>query len=139
MYLYVRMHMYKFQTLPTCSPAGLHQLDHSWVAHHWLPDLGLPQYTAAFERHLVDGRLLNVLTRKDYEKHLGVTRKFHQVSVLHGVELLRKLGFDKEVRDRPLTLWSPIRPYPPMLYFPNLAISARKNCRFSKIFHIFPK
>ena len=33
---------------------------------------------------------------------------------------------------------TPIRPYLPMRYFPKPAISARKNGRFSKIFHIFP-
>ena len=81
-----------------CSPSSIVQLDHTWVAHRWLSDLGLPQYTPSFERHLVCGRLLSVLTRKDLEKHLGIARKFHQVSLLHGIELLRRLGFDKEVR-----------------------------------------
>lgn len=81
---------------PDLSPSSLNQLDHTWVAHRWLPDLGLPQHTPAFERHLVDGRLLNALSRKEYEKYLGVTRKFHQVSIMHGVELLRRLGFDRE-------------------------------------------
>lgn len=72
-------------------------LDHTWVAHRWILDLGLPQYQSQFESNLVDGRILNILSKKDMEKHLSIHRKFHQVSVLHGVELLRRLSFDKEV------------------------------------------
>ncbi|XP_053379298.1 kazrin-like isoform X2 [Mercenaria mercenaria] len=79
-------------TCPKCS-----MLDHSWVAHKWLHDIGLPQFSPVFESNLVDGRMLNNLTRKDMEKHLEVHRKFHQSSILHAVQLLRKLGFDKEV------------------------------------------
>lgn len=72
-------------------------LDHSWVAHKWLHDIGLPQFSAVFESNLVDGRMLNNMSRKDMEKHLEIHRKFHQSSILHAVQLLRKLGFDKEV------------------------------------------
>ena len=72
-------------------------LDHTWVSHRFLPDLGLPQYSSHFEAQLVDGRLLNVLTKKDMEKYLGMQKKFHQTSVLYGVELLRRLKYDKEV------------------------------------------
>ncbi|XP_052759830.1 kazrin-like isoform X2 [Mya arenaria] len=79
-------------TCPKCS-----QLDHTWVAHKWLHDIGLPQFSPAFESNLVDGRMLSNLTRKDLEKHLNVHRKFHQSSILHSVQLLQKLGFDKEV------------------------------------------
>ncbi len=82
----------------------LSRLDHTWVAHRWLADIGLPQYSPGFEAQLVDGRLLNVLSRKDLERHLGVNRKFHQASLLHGVELLRRLDFDKEVYITQLTL-----------------------------------
>lgn len=73
------------------------RLDHTWVAHRLLPDLGLPQYCLYFEEQLVDGRLLSVLTRKDLEKHLCIQRKFHQASLLHAIELLRRVNFDKEV------------------------------------------
>lgn len=72
-------------------------LDATWVAHRWLPSLGLPQHSEAFNRQMVDGRLLSVLTRKDLERHLGVQRKFHQSSILHAIQLLRSLNFDKEV------------------------------------------
>ena len=67
------------------------------MAQKWLHDIGLPQYAAVFESNLVDGRMLNNLSRKDMEKHLEIHRKFYQSSILHAVELLRRLGFDKEV------------------------------------------
>ena len=72
-------------------------MDHTWVAHRWIQDLGLPQYSVPLGTHLIDGRLLNVLSKKDMEKHLSIHRKFHQASLLHGVELLRMMHFDKEV------------------------------------------
>ncbi|XP_022085514.1 kazrin-like [Acanthaster planci] len=72
-------------------------LDHRWVARTWLNDLGLGQYSLQFESERIDGRVLNSLTKKDLEKHLGITRKFHQVSLLHGIELLRRIQFDKGV------------------------------------------
>ncbi|KAM3872407.1 kazrin-like [Diretmus argenteus] len=71
-------------------------MDHHWVAKAWLSDVGLPQYSQAFHTHLVDGRLLNSLTRRDLERHLNITKKFHQVSLLLGIELLHSLNFDKE-------------------------------------------
>ena len=83
---------FSFRKYPKC---GL--IDHTWVAHRWIKDCGLSQYSQVFEEHLVDGRLLNALTKKDLEKHLGIHRKFHQVSILHAVQLLRNINFDKEV------------------------------------------
>lgn len=53
--------------------------DHFWVSRAWIRDLGLSQYCSAFEAQMIDGRLLNVLTRKDMEKYLNVSKKFHQV------------------------------------------------------------
>ncbi|KAM6976738.1 kazrin-A isoform 2-T2 [Aplochiton taeniatus] len=71
-------------------------MDHHWVAKAWLSDVGLPQYSQAFHTHLMDGRMLNSLTRRDLERFLNVTKKFHQVSLLLGIELLHMLNFDKE-------------------------------------------
>ncbi|XP_039611583.1 kazrin-like isoform X3 [Polypterus senegalus] len=71
-------------------------LDHHWVAKAWLSDIGLPQYSQSFLKHLVDGRVLGSLTRRDLEKHLSITKKFHQVSILLGVELLSQAHCDKE-------------------------------------------
>ncbi|XP_051759718.1 kazrin-A isoform X2 [Ctenopharyngodon idella] len=72
-------------------------LDHHWVAQAWLTDVGLPQYSQFFHTHLVDGRLLSTLTRTDLEKHLHVSKKAHQNSLLLGIQLLHMLSFDKEI------------------------------------------
>lgn len=56
----------------------------SWVATEWLPDIGLPQYAESFLHSFVDARMLDTLSKKELEKFLGVTRKFHQASVVHG-------------------------------------------------------
>nr|XP_020008724.1 kazrin-like [Castor canadensis] len=71
-------------------------LDHHWVAKAWLNDIGLPQYSQAFQSHLVDGRMLNSLMKRDLEKHLNVSKKFHQVSILLGIELLYQVNFSRE-------------------------------------------
>ncbi|KAM9829748.1 kazrin-A isoform 3-T3 [Syngnathus typhle] len=71
-------------------------MDHHWVAKAWLSDVGLPQYSQAFHTHLVDGRMLHSLTRRDLERHLNISKKFHQVSLLLGIELLHSLNFDKD-------------------------------------------
>jgi len=67
------------------------------VSKDWLYSLGLSQYSAVFESQLVDARLLNVLSKKDLDKHLNIHNKFHQSSILHGVQLLRMLRFDIQV------------------------------------------
>uniref|UniRef100_A0A0B7B8G1 SAM domain-containing protein n=1 Tax=Arion vulgaris TaxID=1028688 RepID=A0A0B7B8G1_9EUPU len=72
------------------------EMDSTWIAHRFLPDLGLPQYTDVFEEQLCDGHVLNTLTRRDLEKHFSVHRKFYQSSILHAVELLRRIEFNKE-------------------------------------------
>ncbi|XP_033122438.1 kazrin-like isoform X2 [Anneissia japonica] len=72
-------------------------LDHRWVCRTWLNDIGLPQYSATFEQEKIDGRVLNTLTKKDLEKHLNITVRFHQVSILYGIEVLRKVQFDKKI------------------------------------------
>ena len=85
------------------------KLDHSWVSQHWIHDLGLSQYSAALEAQLVDCRVLNQLSKKDLEKHLNIHRKFHQASIIHGIELLRRLNFNKEVRNQSGLFSTPIR------------------------------
>ncbi|XP_072308632.1 kazrin, periplakin interacting protein b isoform X2 [Eucyclogobius newberryi] len=71
-------------------------LDHHWVCSSWLSEVGLPQYSQVFLAHLVDGRVLNSLTRRDLERHLSVGEHCHQTSLLLGVQLLQMLGFDKQ-------------------------------------------
>lgn len=54
------------------------------MASEWLPDIGLPQYAEPFLHSLVDARMLDTLSKKELEKYLGVTKKFHQASIVHG-------------------------------------------------------
>jgi len=80
----------------TMSPAG--HLDHWWVSEQWLIDVGLTQYASRFREHLIDGRTLASLTRRDLERYLGMEgKKQHQESALRGVQLLRMMEFNLEV------------------------------------------
>uniref|UniRef100_A0A1A8KAS3 Kazrin, periplakin interacting protein n=1 Tax=Nothobranchius kuhntae TaxID=321403 RepID=A0A1A8KAS3_NOTKU len=72
------------------------EMDHHWVSTSWLSDVGLPQYCQTFQTHLVDGRVLNSLSRRDLEKFLNISDYFHQTSILLAIQLLQMLGFDKE-------------------------------------------
>lgn len=81
-------------TPSTMSCAG--QLDHWWVSEHWLTDIGMSQYADKFQENLVDGRVLDSLSRKDLEKLLGIDNKKHQDAIIRGIELLAMLGFDKQ-------------------------------------------
>ncbi|XP_023287561.1 kazrin [Orussus abietinus] len=72
------------------------QLGHTWVSSEWLPDLGLAQYSESFATNMVDARMLDHLNKKELEKLLGVTRKFHQASIVHGIHLLRMLNYDRQ-------------------------------------------
>uniref|UniRef100_A0A3B3ZQC0 SAM domain-containing protein n=1 Tax=Periophthalmus magnuspinnatus TaxID=409849 RepID=A0A3B3ZQC0_9GOBI len=71
-------------------------MDHQWVCSSWLCEVGLPQYSQVFLTHLVDGRVLNSLNRRDLERYLNISDPFHQTSLLLGVQLLQMLSFDKE-------------------------------------------
>ncbi|KAK0076862.1 hypothetical protein PV325_004756 [Microctonus aethiopoides] len=72
------------------------QLGHTWVSSEWLPDLGLTQYSESFASNMVDARMLDHIVKKELEKLLGVTRKFHQASISHGINLLRMLKYDRQ-------------------------------------------
>lgn len=73
------------------------QLGHTWVSSEWLPDLGLAQYSENFAQNMIDARMLEHINKKELEKSLGVTRKFHQASVFHGINLLRIMKYDRQV------------------------------------------
>ncbi|XP_065186270.1 kazrin-like [Sycon ciliatum] len=73
------------------------EMDHIWVATVWLQQLGLSQHSDSLLNNLVDGAVLNSLTRRDMERHLGITRKFHQASLMYGIEVLRKCDFDRQI------------------------------------------
>ncbi|XP_022239692.1 kazrin-like [Limulus polyphemus] len=80
-----------------CSFPKIYLLTHVWVIEDWLPSLGLTMYSENFAKQLVDGRILNTLSKKDLEKYLGISRKFHQVSIMHAIHLLRMFRFDLQL------------------------------------------
>lgn len=55
------------------------------------------QYAESFLASLVDARMLDTISKKELEKYLGVTRKFHQASIVHGIHLLRIMKYDRQV------------------------------------------
>lgn len=40
--------------------------------------------------------MLDTLSKKELEKMLGVTRKFHQASIVHGIHVLRLVKYDRQ-------------------------------------------
>ena len=44
----------------------------------------------------MDARLLDNLTKRELEKYLGVTRKTHQASIVHGITFLRMMKYDRQ-------------------------------------------
>lgn len=54
------------------------------------------QYAENFATNMVDARMLDHLSKKELEKFLGVTRKFHQASIVHGIHLLRMMKYDRQ-------------------------------------------
>lgn len=84
--------------MKTCfSLSKASEMDHHWVATSWLNDVGLPQYSQTFQSHLVDGRVLNSLNRRDLERSLNICDLNHQTSLLLAIQLLQIVNFDKEV------------------------------------------
>ena len=66
------------------------------MALEWLHEIGLSQHSESFMHSLVDARMLETLSKKELEKYLGVTRKFHQASIVHGIHLLRIMKYDRQ-------------------------------------------
>eukprot|EP00117_Sycon_ciliatum_P007279 scpid66131/ scgid1687/ Kazrin len=73
------------------------EMDHVWVSTVWMAQLGLGQHSDVMLSNLADGRVLNSLTRREIDKMLGINRRFHQASMMYGIDLLRALQFDKQV------------------------------------------
>lgn len=80
---------------PALAPFPLiRDLGHEFVAGAFLASCGLAHHAPAFRHHLVDGRVLAQLSKKEMEKQLGLRKRSHQASLLRGLELLRLSAFD---------------------------------------------
>lgn len=78
---------------------NLGSISNDWLCNTWLKEIGLGQLQDAFKLHLVDGRVLASLTKKDLEKYFGLCKKNFQTSFFLAVDLLRKYDFDVNVKD----------------------------------------
>ncbi|CAI8024130.1 Kazrin-A [Geodia barretti] len=72
------------------------RIDCGWLAEVWISDIGLPQHSDLITTHLVDGRVLESLTKDDLKKYFKF-KKFEVMSFLSGVELLRMHDYNREM------------------------------------------
>ena len=81
----------------SCQYPHAGKIDHAWVALEWAHDCGLAHLTEVLTANLVDGRLLNTLSKEEIRKYLKITRKVDQLSFFSAVELLRMHDFNRQV------------------------------------------
>ncbi|KAI6660647.1 Liprin-alpha-3 [Oopsacas minuta] len=55
-----------------CPYSTYSAVNHEWIASHWLPSLGLTQYSNIFRQCCVDGRVLKHLSKKELRTSLDM-------------------------------------------------------------------
>ena len=53
------------------------EIDHNWIAYTWAIECGLPHISAYLYNGMVNGRVLNSLSRDDLKKYLKASRSNH--------------------------------------------------------------
>ncbi len=48
------------------------EIDHNWIAYTWAIECGLPHVSASLYNGMVNGKVLNSLSRDDLKKYLKV-------------------------------------------------------------------
>ncbi len=107
----VKLALEELKSPEKCKYEKLSEITNDWLCSTWLREVGLCQLRDAFRLHLVDGRLLASLTKKDLEKYFGLSRKNLQTSLFLAIDLLRKYEFDMgAVRQARLNVLNDNRP-----------------------------